>query len=260
MPSIRFIRQVDLVFRRTARDAFGNVGLAFVAPTLLAAFVAIIFSAVFDAVSETPGFPTESFVDWVGPGSVLLTAFVGAGYAASALLRDIETGFLDRLRLLPIRPSALVLGRALFEGVRIIPPAVTVLSGSLLLGADNRSGVTGFLAVVAITIVVAITWNGVFFLVAVTSQNQQAVLGLQPLFMPIIMFSTFFAPTGAAPRWFEATASLNPFTHLLDGTRGILTTSADASSLLIGLGAFAVVGALTYGLATVALTRSFDVG
>ena len=39
MPSIPFIRQIDLVFRRTARDALRNIGLAFLAPTLLAAFV-----------------------------------------------------------------------------------------------------------------------------------------------------------------------------------------------------------------------------
>jgi len=86
-------------------------------------------------------------------------------------------------------------------------------------------------------------------MVAITSRNQQAVLGLQPLFMPVIMFSTFFASTAGAPEWFDTAASLNPFTSLLDGTRSILTATTDAGDLAIGLGVFAALGVATYGVA-----------
>lgn len=238
--------QISLVFRRTMRDGVRNAPLAFVAPTLLAVFVAVIFAAVFDGIAATPGFPADSFVEWVAPGAVLLTAFVGAGYAAGALLRDVETGYLDRLRLLPIRPAAIVVARAAFEGVRIIPISVVVLAGSLLAGAENRNGVIGFLAVIAITVVVAVAWNGLFFLVALKTENQQAVLGLQPLFMPVIMFSTFFAPTATGPRWFDTVATLNPFTQLLDGTRSVLRADTDVSQLLVGLAAFTALGIVAY--------------
>ena len=254
METLAFSKQIRLVFGRTARDAVRNFPLAFVAPTMLAAFVAIIFASVFDAIGETPGVPTETFIEWVAPAAVLLTAFVGAGYAASALLRDIETGYLDRLRLLPIRPSAFVIARAAFEGIRVIPPAVVVLTASLLLGADNHNGILGFIAVIAIAVLLAISWNGVFFAVAISTQNQQAVLGLQPLFMPLIMFSTFFAPTADAPAWFDTIATLNPFTQTLNGTRSLLLAGTDTSSLLVGLSAFTALGVITYGIAA----RSFS--
>ncbi len=244
-----FTRQLGLVLRRTWSDGLRNFPLAFVAPTMLAAFVAVIFAAVFDAVADTPGFPAESFVEWVAPGSVLLTAFVGAGYAAGALLRDIETGYLDRLRLLPIRPPATILARASFEGIRVVLPATVVLGGSLLLGAENQNGVVGFVAVIAISVVVAVAWNGVFFMVAMWTKSQQAVLGLQPLFMPIIMFSTFFAPTSNAPGWFDAIASANPFTQLLNGTRSVLAADTNTTELLVGLGAFVAIGLVTYTVA-----------
>lgn len=239
-------KQIKIVFGRTMRDGLQNFPLAFVAPTLLAAFVALIFAAVFDSVADTPGFPNDTFLDWVTPGAVLLTAFVGAGYAASALLRDIETGYLDRLRLLPIQPAAIVIARAAFEGVRAIPPATVVLAGALLAGASNHNGVAGFIALIAITAAVAVAWNGVFFLVALKTRSQQAVLGLQPLFMPLIMFSTFFAPTATAPGWFDTVATLNPFTHLLNGARSILNATTDAQELAIGLTTFAAIGTLTY--------------
>lgn len=241
-------RQTWLIFSRTFRDGVANFPLAFVAPTMLASFIALIFAAVFNSVADTPGFPTDTFIEWVTPAAVLLTAFVGAGYAAGALLRDIETGYLDRLRLLPIRPAALVIGRAAFEGVRIVLPATVVLGGSLAAGARNDAGVGGFVSVIALTVFVAIAWNGVFFLVALKSKSQTAVIGLQPLFMPIIMFSTFFAPITGTPDWFRVAASINPFTSLLDGTRGILLGSAKASDLLIGIGTFLAIGTVTYTL------------
>ena len=251
-------RQVALVFQRTMRDGFHNAPLAFVAPTMLAGFVAVMFTAVFNSAAATPGFPTSSFVEWIGPATVLLTAFVGAGYGAGALLRDIETGYLDRMRILPVRPSALVTGRALFEAVRIVPPAITVLAVTLVLGVDNRNGALGLATLLGATILIAATWNGIFFLVALRSQDHTAVLGLQPLFMPIVMFSTFFAPTNSAPRWFRTVVNLNPFSHLLDGVRSVLAADADLPALAVGLAAFVVIGTVTFAAAASTFDKLLD--
>jgi ABC-2 type transport system permease protein len=244
-----FGRQVSLVLRRALADGVSNLPLAFVAPTLLASFVAVMFMAVFEAVAEAPGFPTDTFVQWIGPAAVLLTAFVGAGYSAGALLADIETGYLDRIRLLPVRASALVIGRALFEGIRVIPPAAIVLTAVLFLGGRNGSSVAGWLAVVGLTALVAVAWNGIYFLVALGARDRATVLGLQPLFMPVVMFSTFFAPTSFMPRWFEVIVVVNPFTHVLDGARSMLGVTTGAGRLSFGLVGFAAIGAVTYALA-----------
>lgn len=249
-PAPTLMRQTSLIFKRTATDASRNVPLAFVAPTLIAAFIAATFAGVLSKVADTHGFPTDSFLDWIAPGTVLLAAFVGAGYSAGAILRDIETGYFDRLRILPINTLALVFGRALFEAVRIIPPATVVLGGALLLGAKNQGGVGGFLGVIAIAMILAFTWNGIFFLTAIKVQDQAAVAGLQPLFMPVLMFSTFFAPLTGTPNWYKTVSSINPFTPLLNGTRSLLHDAPDYSDLGIGIAAFAALGAVTYTIAT----------
>jgi len=239
-------QQLELVFVRTLRDGVRNAPLAFVAPTMLAAFVAVMFTAVFDAVSEIPGFPTDTFMAWIGPATVVLTAFVGAGYGAGALLRDVETGYLDRIRMLPVAPTTLISGRALFEAVRVLPPAVIVCATTLALGVDNRAGVVGIGTLLGATVLVAATWNGVFFLVALRTRSQSAVLGLQPLFMPVVMFSTFFSPTDMMPDWFELVVELNPFTHLLAGVRSVLAAEPDLAALAIGMTAFVALGAGTF--------------
>lgn len=67
--------------------------------------------------------------------------------------------------------------------------------------------------------------------------------------MPIIMFSTFFAPTSNAPAWFDTIATINPFTQVLDGTRDVLDGNTEATNLLVGLVGFVIIGVTTYSLA-----------
>lgn len=245
----RFVRDMGLVFTRTAKEAIGNAGLAFVAPTLLAVFLIVLFQGVYGKIADTTGWPADQFIDWVAPGGVLLSVFVGAGYTAGGLLRDAESGYLDRIRLLPANPAAVLAGKVAFEAARAVVPATGVLLVALALGADNRNGIPGALGVVAIAVALSVAWNGIFYLSALATRNHAAVLGLQPLFMPVIMFSTFWVPARFMPAWYEAAATWNPFTPTLDAARSILLGTADWGALGVGLSALAALAVVTYGLA-----------
>jgi ABC-2 type transport system permease protein len=250
MPAIRrFLRGTGLVYTRTAREAAGNAGLAFVAPTLLAVFLVVLFQGVYGQIAETAVWPTDQFVDWVAPGAVLLSVFVGAGYTAGGLLRDADSGYLDRIRLLPTNPSTVLTGKIAFEASRAAVPATGVLLIALALGADNRNGVPGALGVVAIAVALSVAWNGIFYLSALATRNHAAVLGLQPLFMPVVMFSTFWVPTSFMPGWYETVATWNPFTPTLDAARSIMLGPTDWADLALGLSLLAVLALVTYGLA-----------
>lgn len=244
-----FLRHTGLVFVRTAREAVGNAGLAFVAPTLLSVFVVVLFQAAYGNIAEVAGWPTDRFIDWVAPGAVLLSVFVGAGYTAGGLLRDADSGYLDRIRLLPAHPATMLAGKVSFEAVRATVPATAVLLIAVALGADNRGGFAGGAAVVALAVALSVAWNGIFYLSALATRNHAAVLGLQPLFMPVLMFSTFWVPREFMPDWYSTVASWNPFTPTLDATRSIMLGSTSWDDLAIGLGLLALFALITYGLA-----------
>ena len=245
----RFVHDTGLVFARTAREAIGNAGLAFVAPTLVAVFLVVLFQGVYGKIADTAGWPTDDFIDWVAPGAVLLSVFVGAGYTAGGLLRDADSGYLDRVRLLPTNPATVLVGKVAFEAVRAVVPATGVLLIALAMGADNRNGLPGALGVIAIAVALAVAWNGIFYLSALATRNHAAVLGLQPLFMPVVMFSTFWVPTSFMPGWYETVATWNPFTPSLDAARSILLGATDWGDLGLGLSLLAALAAVTYGLA-----------
>jgi ABC-2 type transport system permease protein len=245
----RFVRDAGLVFTRTAKEALANAGLAFVAPTLLAVFLIVLFQGVYGKIADTTGWPTDQFIDWVAPGAVLLSVFVGAGYTAGGLLRDADSGYLGRIRLLPTHPATVLVGKVAFEAARAVVPATAVLLIAFALGADNRNGLPGALGVVAIAVALSIAWNGIFYLSALATRNHAAVLGLQPLFMPVVMFSTFWVPVSFMPGWYETVATWNPFTPTLNAARSIMLGDTDWADLGVGLSLLAVLALVTYGLA-----------
>ena len=64
-----------------------------------------------DAVTELPGFPTDSYVDFVLAVAFVQGGLFAAGSAGTNVANDVETGFLNRSSLTPLRRTALLLGQ-----------------------------------------------------------------------------------------------------------------------------------------------------
>jgi ABC-2 type transport system permease protein len=240
---------VMLMFGRTARQAVRNPGVAFGQPILISIVIAVIFGAIFGTVDELPGFPAPSYLDWIVPGTLFLSAVVGAGFTAAELLRDAQTGYLERVRLSPANPVALLAGRIGFEAVRGVIAATVVLAIGLAQGAENRSGAIGFVGLVVMTTGLAVAWNGIFFWSAIKTLNPAAVLGLQPLFFPVLLFSTWFGPLTFMPGWYEAIARVNPISAFLDGQRSILQGTIDWGHIWYASAFTVALAAITFTLA-----------
>jgi ABC-2 type transport system permease protein len=245
----KFTRDAALLFGRTAREAARNAGLAFVAPILLSLFLLVLFQGVYGGIADAAGWPTDAFIDWIAAGGVFVSVFVGAGYTAGGLLRDLDSGYLQRLRLLPVHPGAVLVGKVSFEAARAALVAAAVLALAFALGADNHAGVPGFLFVVALAAAFSFAWNGIFYLTALAARTHAAVLGLQPIFMPVIMFSTFWVPLGFMPGWYQAVATWNPFNPVLVAGRSVLLGAPVWPEVGIAVAVMAGLAALTYTLA-----------
>ncbi len=224
-----------LIFRRSLREGFRNPALAFLFPLLPPLMGAVLFSQIFGNIVDLPGFPAENYISWVGIGVVLLTAMSGAGFTATGLVLDAESGYLDRMRLLPMRSTAILLGRLAFEAVRVLPAAAIVLAAAIALGANYDGGALGPAAILGLVALWAMGWNSLFYVVALRTLNAQAPLALQPMFWPVFFFSTAMVPDQVMPDWIEAVANFNPFTHILEAARMFMAGSVDWGVLALGL-------------------------
>lgn len=215
--------QSALLFRRSVKEAWRNPTVAFILPTLVPFVTITLTSQIFRDVAMLPGFPTDNYVSWEAPGAILLAAMMGAGHSATALVIDAQTGYLSRLRLLAVRPTALLLGRLAFDVARVLPAGALVLLGSIALGAELRNGWAGAVAILGLVALWALAYGGLFFAVALRTRNAQASFALLPLFVPLMFLSTVFVPTSMMPTWIRHISSWNPFTYLIEGSRVFMT-------------------------------------
>jgi hypothetical protein len=173
MPQIASLaRQTRLVFGRSLRAGLREPALAFVFPVAFPLLIIGLFSQVYARVADLPGFPSGSYLGWMTPAVVLMAAMFGAGHSALGLVRDLQTGFLDRLRLLPVHPAAFVLGRLGFDVARVtvagwvraaaavnpyshVVDSVRAAMAGTLDGGQLAAGLVAVTAVVALTQVAA---------------------------------------------------------------------------------------------------------
>lgn len=240
---------------RSWREALRSPLFAFAFPILFPLFMIVLTSQMFRELVHLPGFPISPYAAYEAPAVLLLTAMMGAGHSATGLVIDAQTGFLDRLRLFPIRPVSVLLGRLLFDAVRVLPAGAVVLGASVLLGARVDSGVPGALALLALLAVWALSYNGIFYVVGLRTRNPQAPLAVVPLFMPLMFLSPAFMPYGLLPRWLQVASDWNPYSYMVQGARFFMTGDVGWGAVLQAVALAEVVMVLTLAWAASAFRK-----
>jgi len=224
--------QVRLLLFRNLREGARNPVLAYALPIIIPLAVLVLVAKTLYRVTDLPGFPTHNYAEWMTPAIIMLTAMTGVGYAATSLVIDIQSGFLDRLRLLDVRPPALLLSRVLFDVVRVVPAGLVLLVMGLVLVMDLAEGVMGVVLLFGLLVLWAVAYGGLYFVVALGTQNAQAPLALAPLFLPLQFMSTQFVPRSLLPGWVQGVAAWNPFTYMVDAGRALTTGPLTAAPVV----------------------------
>jgi ABC-2 type transport system permease protein len=220
---------------------------AAVIPTVaMPVFLLISFSGSFSAVTEVPGFPTDSILSWVAPYAVIQgAAFAGVG-ASQSVAADIENGFYDRLLMSPTSRMGLLLGPLSAAVLRVLLPFTVVLAVASLGNLDLTEGITGLLMLLLAAegvAIVATLWG----LGIVYKFRTQRSGGLVQVGIFVSMFlSVGQVPLGVMEGWLHGVASLNPMTNMLrmarQGFVGEITWGDTWPGLLVS-----AIGALLFG-------------
>jgi ABC-2 type transport system permease protein len=179
--------------------------------------------------------------------------FVSIG-AGVDLARDIETGFLNRLALTPLRGEAMLVGQLGGALVMGVVQAVVYLLFGLLFGVTIVSGVGGALVLLALSILIAFGFASLGGLLALRFGTGEAVQGIFPL-----LFVTVFLSSSSLPRnliktdWFREVATYNPVSYLIEGVRSLIIKGWDGQALALGFGIAAALMVIVLSLANGAM-------
>ncbi len=217
-------------------------------------FLLAVNSGGLQDATNLPGFPTDSYLTFA-----LAVPFIQGGLfsvmnAGTDLARDIETGFLNRLALTPLRGAALLSGLLAGAIVLGFVQALTYLSVGLIAGAELTTGFAGALVIVALSVSITVAFGSIGLFAALRTGSGEAVQSLFPVFFVFLFISAMALPLDLIQtNWFKAVASANPVTYLLEAFRSLLFEGWEIGTLalgfgiaaaLLGVGMFAASGAL----------------
>ncbi|HXS32882.1 MAG TPA: ABC transporter permease [Solirubrobacterales bacterium] len=204
-------------------------------------FLLAVNSGGLQDATNLPGFPTDSYLTFALAVPFMQGALFSVMNAGTDLARDIETGFLSRLALTPLRDAALLSGLLAGAVVLGLVQAVTYLSVGLIAGAELTTGFAGALVIVALSVSITVAFGSIGLFAALRTGSGEAVQSLFPVFFVFLFISAMALPLDLIQtNWFKAVASANPVTYLLEAFRSLLFEGWETGTLALGFGIAAV--------------------
>jgi len=225
---------------------------AWVAITLVQPVIwLLLFGALFKSVVDIPGFKGGSYIDYLAPGVVVMTAISSAGWNGMAFIDDMERGVMNRFLVAPVWRPALNLGSMAYGVFTIAVQSLIIVGLAYLLGAHFENGIVG----IAVLLLVACLLGGSFAALSnalslVARQRETLIGAVTFVLLPLTFLSGAFMQLSLAPSWIADAARFNPVNWSVVAARGAGARDADWSLVGTRLGMLTVLLVVSTMLAT----------
>jgi ABC-2 type transport system permease protein len=218
--------------------------------TIQGAMFLLIFRYVFGgAIPIEGGLP---YVDFLVPGFITTGVLFSGMGAATAVAEDLQQGFVDRLRSLPVPRASFLSGRALADTAWNTWGLIVTAAIGFAVGFRIHGSVPGALAALGLCVVFGFAFEWLFIMLGLIAGTPQAAQGMALLVFPFTFISSAYVPVSSMPGWLQAFASHQPITYMVDAVRAL--TQGPAAEALIGHSAgYLVARSLLWALGLVAV-------
>jgi ABC transporter DrrB family efflux protein len=217
-----------LAIGRRGLRRFARTPQLMVLGTIQGALFLLIFRYVFGGAIDIGGF---DYVDFLVPGYITTAVLFLTMDAATGMAADLEEGFVDRLRSLPIPRSSVLLGRALGDTVVLVWGLTITTAIGFAVGFRVHGSPAEALAAFALLVAFGFAFEWLFLALGMVAGNAQAAQGFALLVFPLTFVSSAYVPVETMPGWMKMFAENQPITVMVDAIRG-LTQGPAAVALL----------------------------
>ena len=227
-----------------------------IAPLVFPMLLLAVNSGGLKAVTHLPGFPTDSYVAFALAVPFIQGALFATMNAGTELARDIQTGFLNRLALTPLRGAALLAGHLGGVVALGLVQACFYLAVGLAVGVRPASGVGGVAVLLVFAALIALAFGSLGTWAALRTGSAESVQSLFPVFFVFLFLSSMAIPRNLIQQaWFRDVANANPVSYLLECVRSLIITGWNGEALGLGFGVVAAVGLVALALSARALPQ-----
>ena len=180
----------------------------------------VLFVYVFGGSISVPGY--SNYKQYVIPGIFAQTVLFGSIYTGLGIAEDLKKGFIDRLRSLPMAPSAMLIGRTMSDVVRNAISFVVMLVVSFIIGFRFEGSLGGAFAATMLLFAFAYAFSWIQAYTGLVAGSAEAVNSIAFLWMFVATFisSAFVAPE-SMPSWLQPIAEHNPVSIVTDASRAL---------------------------------------
>ena len=215
----------------------------------------LLFVFVFGGAIDTG---TESYVNYLLPGILLITVASGIAYTAYRLFLDMQSGIFERFQSMPIARSSVLWAHVLTSLVANVISLIVVVLAALLMGFRSSAGVGVWLAVAGILVLftLALTWIAVIAGLSAKTVDGASAFSYPLIFLPFI--SSAFVPTETMPGPVRFFAENQPVTSIVDAIRNLFAERPVGTDIWIALAWCAAILLVAYVFAMAAYRRKIS--
>lgn len=192
----------------------------------------LLFGALFQTVTEIPGFGSDNYIQFLAPGVVVMTAFFGSGWTGLPVIEDIDRGVIDRFLVSPVRRSSLISGRLASSAVTITIQSLIIIGLALIAGASFDNSVLGVAVLIVVSIMISAAFGCLSIGLALLVRREETLIAtVQFLLLPLSFMSVTFMQKSLMPGWMQTAAAFNPLNWAVEAGREAVSASPDWASI-----------------------------
>ncbi|MEN1884229.1 ABC transporter permease [Streptomyces mirabilis] len=187
-----------------------------------------LFGSLFKKVVELGGFGTTSYLDYLVPGVVVMSALSSNMWAGMGTLDEIQRGTLNRFLTTPVSRAALMNGNVVNNGLITALQSVIIVLLGLLGGADYPDGIGGIAILIAASVLLGTIFGALSNALGMLVRERESIIGINTfLLLPLTFLSSAFMAPSQMPGWMRHIADFNPLNWAMVAGRSAMSEHPD---------------------------------
>ncbi|MGW7419313.1 ABC transporter permease [Streptomyces sp. NPDC054813] len=192
-----------------------------------------LFGNLFKKVVELGGFGTTSYLDYLVPGVVVMSALSSNMWAGMGTLEEIQRGTLNRFLTTPVSRAALMNGNVVNNGLVTAGQSLIIVLLGLLGGADYPGGIGGIAILVVAAVLLGTVFGALSNALGMLVRERESIIGINTfLLLPLTFLSSAFMAPSQMPGWIRHIADFNPLDWAMVAGRSAMSADPDWGAVL----------------------------
>ena len=206
----------------------------------------VLFTQLLSKFSSLIVLPGGSYLEFATAGILLQNAFGSALQSGNSIVADIDSGYLQKMLVTPVKRPAILLGRLTSDAFRVVVQSAIILGLAYALGAFVTTGVVGILLIFFTIAFFGLAWSGISLALGIKTRSSETVFAIGGfLTFPLLFLSTALFPIDFMPSWVQTISMFNPISYAVNAIRVLMTNGYDWSTILPAWGVIGLVAVIT---------------